>query len=77
MNESDLKTFETKLRLRPMVIGDFEALIAIQRKAFPGMGTWTKEQIESQLAIFPEGQFVIEIDGRVVASARDARPIRR
>jgi predicted amidohydrolase/ribosomal protein S18 acetylase RimI-like enzyme len=52
-----------------MVIEDFDAIVALQGRCFPGMGPWSKAQIESQLAIFPEGQFVIEIDGRVAASA--------
>ncbi len=33
------------------------------------MKPWRREQIESQLSIFPEGQLVIEYDGRIVASS--------
>ncbi len=55
--------------LRPMRSGDFDALIDMQQKCFPGMKPWLREQIESQLRIFPEGQCVIEIDGRLAASS--------
>ncbi len=68
MNETDLQKFET-LRLRPLTIDDFDALVALQLKCFPGMKPWRREQIASQLAIFPEGQVVIEIEGRIVASS--------
>ena len=30
---------------------------------------WTREQFESQLAIFPEGQLGVEIDGVLVATS--------
>lgn len=69
MTETDPKAFETRLRLRPMVIGDFDAIVALQLACFPGMKPWSRDQIESQLTIFPEGQFVIEVDGAVAASA--------
>jgi predicted amidohydrolase/ribosomal protein S18 acetylase RimI-like enzyme len=64
-----LEDFERHTRLRPLRIDDFDALVEMQRLCFPGMQTWKREQIESQLAIFPDGQMVIEHDGRVVASA--------
>ena len=68
MNEADLHKFET-LKLRNLTLDDFDALVALQLECFPGMGPWQRGQIESQLEIFPEGQMVIEIDGRIVASA--------
>ncbi|MEP7271612.1 MAG: hypothetical protein ABI882_08900 [Acidobacteriota bacterium] len=33
------------------------------------MEPWTKEQFDSQLEIFPEGQFCVEYQGLLVASA--------
>jgi len=68
MAEADLKQFE-QLRLRQMRAEDFDAVVALQLGCFPGMKPWRREQIESQLAIFPEGQFVIELEDRIVASA--------
>jgi ribosomal protein S18 acetylase RimI-like enzyme len=68
MNESELKKFET-LRLRNLTMEDFDALVALQLRCFPGMKPWRRDQIASQLEIFPEGQLVIELEGRIVASA--------
>jgi predicted amidohydrolase/ribosomal protein S18 acetylase RimI-like enzyme len=68
MNDNSLSTQE-QLRLRPMRAEDFDALVEMQLLSFPGMKPWRREQIESQLEIFPEGQLVIEFDGQIVASA--------
>jgi predicted amidohydrolase/ribosomal protein S18 acetylase RimI-like enzyme len=57
------------LKLRRLTLDDFEALVDLQRRCFPGMGPWQRAQIESQLQVFPEGQFVLDLDGRVIASA--------
>lgn len=69
MQENDLKALGARIRLRQTTIEDFDALVELQLKCFPGMKPWAREQIESQLTLFPEGQFVIEIDGRIVASS--------
>ncbi|MEZ5293776.1 MAG: bifunctional GNAT family N-acetyltransferase/carbon-nitrogen hydrolase family protein [Vicinamibacterales bacterium] len=60
---------EKTLRLRRMQVEDFDDIVALQAKCFPGMGPWLRPQIESQLAIFPEGQLVIDLDGRIVGSS--------
>jgi GNAT superfamily N-acetyltransferase len=39
------------------------------KKCFPGMQPWGRDQIESQLRIFPEGQLCVEIDGQLAATA--------
>jgi ribosomal protein S18 acetylase RimI-like enzyme len=64
----DLKEFETKIRVRPLRIDDFDDLVKLQRKCFD-MSTWRREQIESQLEMFPEGQLVVEYDDELVASS--------
>lgn len=65
----DLAEFETRLVLRDLRIEDYDALVRLQQRCFPGMPTWDKEQIRSQLRIFPEGQFCVEYDGQIVATA--------
>ncbi|MFG0273708.1 MAG: GNAT family N-acetyltransferase [Phycisphaerales bacterium] len=65
----DLGEFETHLVVRPLTIDDFDRLIELQKRCFPGMGTWSRDQIESQLSTFPEGQVCIEYDGEIVASS--------
>lgn len=69
MEPIDLKTFEWKTAVRPMTIDDFDALIEMQLLCFPGMHPWGKDQIASQIQTFPEGQLVVEIEGRLAASS--------
>ena len=66
MNDNDLSKQE-QLRLRQMRIEDFDALVELQLVSFPGMKPWRREQIASQITIFPEGQLVLEFDGKIVA----------
>lgn len=68
MEKLALERFEKKLELRPTRIEDFDALHAMGLRCFPGMEPYTRAHIESQLARFPEGQMVIEVEGEVVAS---------
>lgn len=69
MTKIDLEQFETHIRVRPLRIEDFDALVALQARCFPGMHTWEREQVESQLRHFPEGQLCIEYEGEIVASS--------
>ncbi|MBI4428632.1 MAG: GNAT family N-acetyltransferase [Ignavibacteriales bacterium] len=69
MEKVDLKEFEKKVLVRPIRMEDYDQIVALQLKCFPGMKPWLKEQMESQLNIFPEGQICIEYDGRIVASS--------
>lgn len=69
MTEIDLKEFERKVRSRPLTLGDYDALVELQKRCFPGMKPWAREQFESQLRLFPEGQLCVEYDGRIVASS--------
>ncbi|MFV0444445.1 MAG: GNAT family N-acetyltransferase [Planctomycetaceae bacterium] len=65
----DLKDFEWKTVVRPLTLDDFDALIDMQQQCFPGMKTWGRDQIESQIRTFPEGQLAVEVDGRLAASS--------
>ena len=69
MTTTDLSAFEKSLVVRPIQMADFERLVQLQHKCFPGMKPWTREQIQSQLQIFPEGQICIEYAGLIVASS--------
>ena len=68
MKKIDLKTLERKIRVRKLTIEDYDQLVKLQELCFPGMHTWTREQIESQLEIFPLGQICIELNKKIVAS---------
>jgi predicted amidohydrolase/ribosomal protein S18 acetylase RimI-like enzyme len=69
MSTLDLESFEKQVTLRNTRIEDYDAIRDMAERCFPGMQPWGRDQIESQLRFFPEGQFCIEIEGRVVASA--------
>jgi predicted amidohydrolase/ribosomal protein S18 acetylase RimI-like enzyme len=58
-----------RLVVRPLRKTDHKAVQEIQRRSFPMIEPWTREQFESQLHIFPEGQIGVEIDGLLVASS--------
>ena len=64
-----LKDFEKKIKVRKLSMADYDNLVAMQQRCFPGMLPWGRDQIESQLATFPEGQLCIEYKDRVVASS--------
>ncbi len=64
-----LKDFEKKIKVRRLTLADYDDLVAMQQRCFPGMLPWGRDQIESQLGIFPEGQLCIEYEGRLVASS--------
>ena len=64
-----LRDFEKKVRLRQLTLADYPALVTMQERCFPAMQTWARDQIESQLERFPEGQICLEVSGRLVASS--------
>lgn len=68
MDTIDLKDHEWKTVVRRLTIDDFDALVEMQLKCFPGMHPWERDQIESQIKTFPEGQLAVEIDGRLAGS---------
>jgi predicted amidohydrolase/GNAT superfamily N-acetyltransferase len=69
MSELDLEEFESRVKIRALRIDDYDALVELQLKCFPGIPTWSREHIESQLLHFPEGQVCVEMDDEVVASS--------
>ena len=69
MTDIDLADFESKLIMRPLQMSDYEALIDLELRCFPGQTPWTREHLASQLEYFPEGQICLEYDGELVASA--------
>ncbi len=64
-----LEDFEKQILLRPITLDDYPALVEMQQRCFPGMGPWAREQIASQIELFPDGQLCLEYDGRIVASS--------
>ncbi len=69
MAEIDIESFQKKILVRPIRMEDYDQLVALQLKCFPGMKPWTREQLASQLSIFADGQICVEYHGRIVASS--------
>lgn len=69
MSEIDLRDFETHITVRPLTLADYEAVVDLQKRCFPGMLTWSRQQFESQLSVFPEGQIGVIYDDKLVASS--------
>ena len=68
MKDVDIKNFEKRIRLRTLSLEEYEAVVELQRKCFPGMKTWTRDQYNSLVTIFPEGQLRIVLNKKVIAS---------
>ncbi len=64
-----LADFEKRVAVRPLRIEDYDRLVEMQQRCFPGMEPWLKAHVESQISIFPEGQIGVEYDGKLVASS--------
>ena len=65
----NLKKYEKAVTIRSLRSEDFDSVVELQKRCFAGMEPWTREQFESQISIFPEGQIGIEYRGKLVASS--------
>jgi predicted amidohydrolase/ribosomal protein S18 acetylase RimI-like enzyme len=68
MSEIDLSKFEKRIILRNIRFEDIGEIIELSKACFPNMEPWQKDQLESHLHIFPEGQFCIDYDGKIIGS---------
>ena len=57
------------IRVRQRRPEDTPQIIEIFRAIYPGSPPWTPGQLASHLEVFPEGQLVAEVEGRVVGMA--------
>lgn len=69
MARINLKQFEKKIRLRRIALSDLPVLVEMGQRCFPGMTPWKRDQLESMLRMFPEGQLCIQYGKKVVASS--------
>lgn len=68
MKKISLESFEKKIRVRRLRKSDFSRVVELQLLSFPKMKPWTREQFESQIKIFPEGQLCVDVGGVPIAS---------
>lgn len=64
-----VKDISKKIKLRNLEIGDYEQVVNMQKKSFPGMKPWTLEQFKSIVETFPEGQICIQYGKKIIASS--------
>jgi predicted amidohydrolase/ribosomal protein S18 acetylase RimI-like enzyme len=69
MRRIDVRSFERRIRIRPLRIDDYDEVVKLQLACFPGMKPWRREQFESQIGVFPEGQICVEYQKRIRASS--------
>lgn len=55
--------------VRPMAATDFGRICELCRAVYRNSPSWTPAQLASHLEVFPEGQLVAELDGRMVGMA--------
>lgn len=69
MSKISLRSFQKRMIIRPLRMEDYEQVVELQKKCFPGMKPWGREQFKSHLETFQEGQLCVEYNRKVVASS--------
>lgn len=64
----DLSRFEKKMIIRTIEEKDIDDIIKLQAECFPNMIPWKREQLQSHLEHFNEGQFCAEFEGKIIGS---------
>lgn len=68
VSDSDISKYEKKIVVRNICKEDIDDIMKLSARCFPGMVPWKREQLESHIRIFPEGQFCVEYDDKIVGS---------
>ena len=66
----DLDGFQHDLAVRPLTLPDYDGLVRLQKAGYTEVESWTREQFESQLRLFPEGQIAVEYNGAIFVRAQ-------
>jgi predicted amidohydrolase/ribosomal protein S18 acetylase RimI-like enzyme len=61
-----------KAVIRQATLADIDAIVALNKEAYPKLAeegvVWKRANLESHLRVFPEGQAVAEVNGRIVGA---------
>jgi predicted amidohydrolase/ribosomal protein S18 acetylase RimI-like enzyme len=68
VSETDVSKYEKKIIIRNIRMEDIDAIIALGKRCLPNMEAWKREQLVSHIRIFPEGQFCVEYEDKIVGS---------
>lgn len=63
---------ERRLVVRSLIAADFDAVVGLHHRCFPGMASWSLKEWTAQTRVFPEGQIGVELDGALVAISSSA-----
>ena len=69
MPKKDLESFRKEIRVRRLTAEDYDEIAALQKKCFPGMEPWRRDDIRSHVEQFPDGQLCVEYEGRIIGSS--------
>ncbi len=69
MEKKRAQTGAARLVVRPLRASDYDAVAELQRRCFPGIDPWTREQFETQVKTFADGQICVELDGKLIATS--------
>ena len=58
-----------KIKLRKIRKTDYQQIVNLQLKCFPGMKPWNETQFNNLVSIFPQGQLCILMQNEIVASS--------
>ena len=64
------------VRYRNMTLGDVPVILKLEAECFPGIPPdrhWQPDMLRAHVKLFPEGQWVAEMGGRIVGSATNLR----
>lgn len=60
---------DERLVVRRLEMSDLPAIEQLHARCFPGVSSWTENQLKNHLRVFPEGQIGITLDGKLVATS--------
>ncbi|MFY7906558.1 MAG: GNAT family N-acetyltransferase [Burkholderiaceae bacterium] len=58
-----------KLTVKPTALSDVDAIVKLQSEVYPNIDPWKRDHLLHQLEVFPEGQLVAKLNGRIVGCA--------
>ncbi len=69
MDDDRTAELERQLIVRTLRLDDLAGIQALQKRAYPDFLPWSRANLANHLAVFPEGQIGVELDGKLVASS--------
>lgn len=69
METKESKNIVKKIKLRQLRVEDYQQIVNIQLKCFPGMKPWNETQFNSMINQFNEGQICIQYGKKIIASS--------